>query len=63
MNAHEQCLSKEVLKNELSNDDSNFISGAADDRLLVNPDFVQNMDQSDGSKAFDFEGDGTEGFD
>jgi len=34
-----------------------------DNRFLINPEFVQSLDESDGSKAFDFNGEGTEGFD
>ena len=58
LNAHDKCLSKEVLQNEV---DSN--EPLKDERLLINPEFVESLDKSDGSKAFDFQGEGTEGFD
>ena len=66
--AHDKCLEKEVLKNELENDkngqnDKNGESDRNDNRFLINPEFVQSLDESDGSKAFDFNGEGTEGFD
>ena len=69
--AHDKCLEKEVLKNELGNDidDKNDKNGENDrndrndNRFLINPEFVQSLDESDGSKAFDFNGEGTEGFD
>ena len=57
--AHDKCLEKEVLKNELENDKND----RNDNRFLINPEFVQSLDESDGSKAFDFNGEGTEGFD
>ena len=64
-------MEKEVLKNELENDkngkndknDKNGESDRNDNRFLINPEFVQSLDESDGSKAFDFNGEGTEGFD
>ena len=56
MNAHDKCSSKEVLKNELGDENSN------DNRFLINPEFVESLDDSDGSKAFNVEGKGTEGF-
>ena len=64
-------MEKEVLKNELENDrndkndknDRNGKNGKNDNRFLINPEFVQSLDESDGSKAFDFNGEGTEGFD
>jgi len=56
MNAHDKCSSKEVLKNELADENSN------DNRFLINPEFVESLDDSDGSKAFNVEGEGTEGF-
>ena len=69
--AHDKCLEKEVLKNELGNDisdkngknNSNDGNVKNDNRFLINPEFVQSLDESDGSKAFDFNGEGTEGFD
>jgi len=63
--AHDKCLEKEVLKNELGNDidDKNDKNDRNDNRFLINPEFVQSLDESDGSKAFDFNGEGTEGFD
>ena len=56
MNAHDKCSSKEVLKSELADESSN------DNRFLINPEFVESLDDSDGSKAFNVEGEGTEGF-
>ena len=56
MNAHDKCSSIEVLKSELVDENSN------DNRFLINPEFVQSLDDSDGSKAFNVEGEGTEGF-
>ena len=64
-------MEKEVLKNELENDENdkngknykNDKSDRNDNRFLINPEFVQSLDESDGSKAFDFNGEGTEGFD
>ena len=64
-------MEKEVLKNELENDrndkndknDRNGKNDKNDNRFLINPEFVQSLDESDGSKAFDFNGEGTEGFD
>ena len=61
-------MEKEVLKNELENDkngqnDKNGEIDRNDNRFLINPEFVQSLDESDGSKAFDFNGEGTEGFD
>ena len=72
--AHDKCLEKEVLKNELGNgivdkngendrNDKHDKNDRNDDRFLINPEFVQSLDESDGSKAFDFNGEGTEGFD
>ena len=61
-------MEKEVLKNELGNDiddknGENDKNDRNDNRFLINPEFVQSLDESDGSKAFDFNGEGTEGFD
>lgn len=48
MAANEECTSKEILRKELPTDDDAEIK-----RILVNPEFVQNLDQSDGSEQFD----------
>ena len=56
MNAHDKCSSKEVLKNELEDKNNN------DNRFLIDPEFVESLDDSDGSKAFNVDGEGTEGF-
>ena len=57
ISSHDKCLSKEVLKNEIGDGEE------VDNRFLINPEFVQSLDKSDGSKAFDFNGEGTDGFD
>ncbi len=46
MAANEKCTAKEVLRNEV-NPESNS------NRVYVNPDFVEGLDTSDGSRQFD----------
>ena len=50
MNAHEKCRSKEVLRKELKSEDG------TNNRFLINEEFVESLDTSDGSKPFDIEG-------
>jgi hypothetical protein len=45
MVANEKCTSKEILKREVFNKDS--------ERMLIIPEFVQDLDKSDGSEQFD----------
>ena len=47
INAHEKCREKEVLQKEVTNNASN--------RLIINTEYVQNLDKSDGSKPYDME--------
>ncbi len=49
INAHEKCREKEVLKNELK------VKNDASNRFIVNTEYVQNLDKSDGSKPYDLE--------
>ena len=54
MVADERCKEHEVLLLEM-NKESNFEFAAnkTSSRLLVNPEVVQELDQSDGSKKYD----------
>ena len=55
MNKQDDCMSFEVLRKEvqtLGPDGKEFISGADEKRLLINPEFVESMDTSDGSEQF-----------
>jgi len=45
MAASEKCKAEELLKNEVDTDLTN--------RLLINPEYVQDLDQSDGSRQYD----------
>ena len=45
MAASEKCKAEELLKNEVDADLTN--------RLLINPEYVQDLDQSDGSRQYD----------
>ena len=47
MNENNKCEATEVLKQETETE--------MKDRLLVNPEFMANLDQSDGSQQFDDE--------
>jgi len=55
MNKQDDCMSFEVLRKEvqtLGPDGKEFISGMDEKRLLINPEFVESMDTSDGSQQF-----------
>ena len=45
MNENNKCEATEILKQETETE--------MKDRLLVNPEFMANLDQSDGSQQFD----------
>ena len=47
MNENAKCEATEILKQEKTE--------MKDDRLLVNPEFMSNLDQSDGSQQYDEE--------
>ena len=47
MNENDKCEATEILKQETDTE--------MKDRLLVNPEFMANLDQSDGSQQFDDE--------
>ena len=47
MNENSKCEATEILKQETETE--------MKDRLLVNPEFMANLDQSDGSQQFDDE--------
>ena len=47
MNENNKCEATEILKQETDTE--------MKDRLLVNPEFMANLDQSDGSQQFDDE--------
>ena len=49
--ADHKCKEHEVLLDEINRKDD-FVKTMTN-RLLVNPDFVQDLDRSDGSKQFD----------
>jgi len=50
MNAQDSCMSFEAIRKEASGDAA---AGEEKPRLIVNPDFVENKDQSDGSTQWD----------
>ena len=53
MNKQDNCMAFEVLRKEVETLDENrekFIS--EEQRLLINPEFVESMDNSDGSEKF-----------
>ena len=53
MNKQNSCLAFEILRKEVETLDGNrenFISEKQ--RLLINPEFVESMDNSDGSEQF-----------
>merc|ERR1712241_1451329 len=55
MNKQDDCMSFEVLRKEvqtLGPDGKEFVSGGEEHRLLINPEFVESMDTSDGSQQF-----------
>lgn len=55
MNKQDECMAFEVLRKEvqtLGSDGKEFVSNAEHDRLLINPEFVESMDTSDGSQQF-----------
>lgn len=53
MNKQDDCMSFEVLRKEVQTfDGKDFVSGADEKRLLINPEFVESMDTSDGSEQF-----------
>ena len=45
MNENDKCQAKELMKEEVESENK--------DRLLVNPEFMANLDSSDGSEQFD----------
>lgn len=49
MNAQEECLNFEIIRAEAGNTDN------ANPRLLVNPDFVEGQDTSDGKTQWNKE--------
>lgn len=52
MNKQDDCMAFEVLRKEvqtLGEDGKEFVN---DQRLLINPEFVASMDESDGSQQF-----------
>ena len=51
MAANDKCKALEILQNEVQSEDGS--AGDSMNRLFVNPEFVQELDQSDGSKQFD----------
>ena len=53
MNKQDECMAFEVLRKEvetLGEDGKEFVS--ENQRLLINPEFVESMDSSDGSEKF-----------
>ena len=56
MAANDKCKALEILQNEVQSEDGTTRGDSSmNNRLFVNPDFVQDLDQSDGSKQFDNE--------
>ena len=56
MAANDKCKALEILQNEVQSEDgATGGDSSIINRLFVNPDFVQDLDQSDGSKQFDNE--------
>ena len=56
MAANDKCKALEILQNEVQSEDGTTGGDSSmNNRLFVNPDFVQDLDQSDGSKQFDNE--------
>ena len=56
MAANDKCKALEILQNEVQSEDGTTGGDTSiNSRLFVNPDFVQDLDQSDGSKQFDNE--------
>ena len=54
MAADERCKEHEVLLLEMNKqNDFEFATNNTSSRLLVNPEVVQELDQSDGSKKYD----------
>ena len=51
MHEHNKCREKEVLKKELH---GKGIEGATG-RLIINNEYVQGLDKSDGSKPYDID--------
>ncbi len=47
MNLQDECLGYEAIRAEAETEDKNR------PRLIVNPDFVEGLDKSDGSTQFD----------
>ena len=43
----EKCKAKEILQNEVQSEDN------SKNRLLINPEYVEELDQTDGSNQFD----------
>lgn len=52
MNAQDACISYETLRAE-ADSESAFAGENANPRLIVNPEFVENVDTSDGRTQFD----------
>jgi len=68
MNAHEECLSYEILNREITDsldpndpelnqvqDKMNKLSKNKKRRIMINPEFVQSLDTSDGSQQYDYD--------
>ena len=52
MNKQDDCMSFEVLRKEVQTLDGETFVSDNDKRLLINPEFVESMDNSDGSEQF-----------
>merc|ERR1712045_882141 len=52
MNKQDDCMSFEVLRKEVQTLDGETFVSQNDQRLLINPEFVESMDNSDGSEQF-----------
>ena len=50
MNKQDDCMSFEVLRKEVQTLDGETFVSPNDQRLLINPEFVESMDNSDGSE-------------
>jgi len=52
MNKQDDCMSFEVLRKEVQTLDGETFVSPNEKRLLINPEFVESMDNSDGSEQF-----------
>ena len=52
MNKQDDCMSFEVLRKEVQTLDGETFVSDNDKRLLINPECVESMDNSDGSEQF-----------